>query len=266
MFPLNIKFGPINLSNYEGIYFFIAIVSAVIYLTYICKKEKINLDLIYETVFYALLSALFFGRLFSFIFWTPEVLIQNPLIFFQVWNGGISVLGGLFGGILAGFVVSKIKKFDFLYYINISIPAILLGQIVGRTGCFLNGDASGIKTDLPWGIIYNPDSVAYFNQTTCNQNLPLPNTPLHPTQLYEVFGNVLLFLFFIFTKNNKWINKKRLPIYLIYYSLLRFFIEFFRSDSVKWFSIFTNAQQICILGIFAGIITFIFISLKKQPK
>lgn len=250
MLPINFEFLFFKLHNYEGLYFFIAILSAIVYFTYLCKKNDIDLDLMYEAVFVCLLAALITGRLFSFLFWSPKALFSNPLIFFQPWNGGITVAGGVLGGLVAGAIFSKVKKINFFYRVSFFVPPIILGQIIGRFGCFLNGDAAGKPTDLPWGVVFAPDSVAYYT-------IPA-GTPLHPTQLYEIFANVIFLTFIIITGKNEWITKRRVIWYALWYGLIRFIIEFFRNDSEKWFSIFTTGQQICLIGIVIGAVLLVW--------
>ena len=250
MLPIHIDFLFLKLHNYEGIYFFIAILSAVIFFTFLCKKYEVNLDLMYEAIFICLLSALITGRFFSFLMWSPKEFFSNPLIFFQPWNGGITVAGGVLGGLIAGAIFTIVKKINFFYYVRFFIPSIILGQIIGRFGCFLNGDASGKPTDLPWGIIFDPNSVAYYTVAK--------GTPLHPTQLYEIFANVILLIFILVTGKNEWITKRRVIWYAFGYSIIRFIIEFFRNDSEKWFSIFTTGQQICLIGFIIGVVLLIW--------
>ncbi|HOV13001.1 MAG TPA: prolipoprotein diacylglyceryl transferase [Spirochaetota bacterium] len=250
MLPINFEFLFIKLHNYEGIYFFIAILSAIFFFTYLCKQNNVNLDLMYEAIFICLLVALITGRLFSFLLWNPIELLKNPIIFFQPWNGGITVAGGVLGGLIAGAVFAKVKKLNFFYYIRFFIPPILIGQIIGRFGCFLNGDAAGKPTDLPWGVIFARNSAAYYS---------VPHgTPLHPTQLYEIFANLLLLFFILITGKNEWITKRRVIWYAFGYSIIRFIIEFFRNDSEKWFGIFTTGQQICLIGFGIALILLIW--------
>jgi phosphatidylglycerol---prolipoprotein diacylglyceryl transferase len=245
MLPINIHFWIFQKDNYEGIYFFIGIVFGLIFLIYSCKKDNLNLDLIFEGVFYAFLAAIFFGRMFDFLLWNPEILFTKPLEFFMFTNGGFTVTGAVLGGLASGYIFSKIKKLHFLYLVQYFIIPILIGQIIGRFGCFLNGDGSGIPTNLPWGIVYSHNSLAYSNI--------MPNTHLHPTQIYEMIGNFILLVFFIFTGKIEWFNIRRLPLYVIGYGLIRFIIENFRSDSSRIVSFLTGGQIISLLGIFAGL-------------
>ena len=90
MLPIYINKWFIHINyNYEGIYYLIAIISAIIYVTYLAKKENIDPEVMYEAGFICILTALITGRLFSFIFWEPMILIKEPLMFFQVWKGGL---------------------------------------------------------------------------------------------------------------------------------------------------------------------------------
>ena len=252
MLPIHIDIGFLHLHYYEGVYFFIAILSAVVYFTYLAKRENIDLEVMYEASFISILSAIIMARLFSLVFWSPQLFLKNPLIFFKVWAGGVSVTGGVLGGLTAGYVYARIKKLHFFYHIKVFIPPIILAQIIGRFGCFLNGDAAGIPTDAPWGMIFNADSQAYMNIT--------PGTVIHPTQLYEMFGNFILLFFIVFTGNIEWITKRRIVWYALGYSIVRFVVEFFRNDSNKWswFPILTTGQIICIGGFLLGLFILIW--------
>ena len=249
MLPIQIDFGFLHLHNYEGIYFFTAIFCALLFFIYLAKQENIDLEVMYEAIFIGLVVALISGRLLSFIFWSPRYFFSNPLVFFQVWKGGITVSGGVLGGLIAGFIFAMIKKLHFFYHIKIFIPSIILAQIIGRFGCFLNGDASGIPTKMPWGVVFNERSVAYLYTGYA------PGTALHPTQIYEILGNIILLLFIILTGNNSWITKRRIVWYALGYSTVRFIVEFFRSDveKWKWMPMFSTGQIICIIGWIIGI-------------
>ena len=247
MLPIHVDLSFLHLHYYEGIYFFIAILSALVYFTYLAKKENIDLEVMYEASFISILTAVITARLFSLVFWEPQLLLKNPLVFFKVWSGGVSITGGVLGGLTAGYIYARVKKLHFFYHIKIFIPPIILAQIIGRFGCFLNGDAAGIPTNAPWGMIFNPNSQAYMS-------IP-PGTVIHPTQLYEMFGNLILLLFIILTGNIGWITKRRIAWYALGYSAVRFIVEFFRNDSNRWnwLTVFTTGQIICIGGFILGL-------------
>jgi phosphatidylglycerol---prolipoprotein diacylglyceryl transferase len=260
MFPINIDF--LNIHNYEGIYFFIAIISGVIFFIYTCKKDNINLDMMFEGVLYSFIAAIIFGRLTDFILWNPAVFLSNPLELLIFWHGGFTVTGAVFGALVTGYVYTKIKKLHFFFHIKYCIPPILIGQVIGRFGCFLNGDCAGIPTNLPWGMEFSHKSVAYLNY--------FPNFPhLHPTQLYEILGNLILLIFILLTEKNEWITNRRIVFYAIGYGFIRFIVEFFRNDAVRIFKIFTTGQIISFAGILIGVsilIWSIFNDNKMKPE
>ncbi len=241
-------------NNYEGVYFFTAILASFIYFTILAKMENIDLDRMYEASFYGLLAALICGRLFSFVFWYPDTFFHNPLIFFNIKEGGTTITGAILGGLSAGFIYARIKKLSFLYHMRIFIPVIVLGHIIGRFGCFLNGDAGGIPTNLPWGVVFDPHSVAYIYTGI------QPGTHVHPTQLYEMAGNLILFVFMILTGNNEWITRRRFIWYVMGYTTVRFLVEFLRAD-VNRFSAFpalTSGQIICLACWILGLAVLIW--------
>lgn len=243
------KFLRISIHNYEGIYFFIAILSAIIYFGIIGKLERLNLDIMYEAGFICILVGFATARLFTFLFWDSSFeIFKNPLVYFDVFNkGGVSVTGGMIGGIIAGFIYAKVKKLHFFYHIQFFIPAILLGQIIGRFGCFLNGDSGGRPTSMPWGVVFSNDSIAY-------SNFPV-GTPLHPVQLYEMIANFILLVFLLLTGKNKWISERRVIWYACGYGLARFVIEFFRGDTEHFgpLPFFSTGQIVALFGILCGI-------------
>jgi len=262
MLPIYISRGFLQIHyNYEGIYYLVAILASLIYATYLAKKDNIDPEMIYEAGFICILTALVTGRLFSFLFWEPFVLLKNPLLFFQVWKGGITVAGGVLGGLVAGYVFARVKKYHFFYHIQYFVPAILLAQVIGRFGCFLNGDAAGLPTNSIFGVVFHPKSVAYMATGI------MPGTPLHPTQLYEMFGNLLLFIFIISTRNIKWIRDRSIVWYALGYSTVRFIVEFFRNDTVRFAGIpfFTSGQLICLIGYAFGFFMLIW-SLLNEDK
>ena len=134
-------------------------------------------------------------------------------------------------------------------------PSLILGQAIGRIGCFFNGDAHGYPTNLPWGLVYAPDSPA---------GQMFPGQALHPTQLYEMIFNLIIFG--ILWKMRKKINTngQLFMLYLILYSAARFFVEHFRADKLTYFGNISAAQSVGIVGIVLGLL-MLFV-LKKKTR
>ena len=101
-----------------------------------------------------------------------------------VWQGGMAIQGGIVGGLLAGYIYTKIHKIDTWALADIIAPAIILGQALGRIANLLNGDAFGNPTGTSYGIIYPQTTLAY--QTYGNQ-------PLWPAEIWEGQIDIIIF-------------------------------------------------------------------------
>ena len=166
----------------------------------------------------------------------------------MVWNGGMSFHGGLIGVIIASQLFSskhKVNQFIFLDLVALSAP---IGIFFGRIANFINSELIGRATDVPWSV----------------QFILIDNIKRHPSQLYEAFfeGLFLFILLGYFFRKKYFKNPGKISaLFLIFYSLFRFFTEFFRSpDSQIGYLILnlTLGQLISILFLVAGIFLFLF--------
>ena len=162
------------------------------------------------------------------------VSISIPSVF-AIWGGGIAIHGALIAGSISVFIFCRLKKIAFWNFIDVLIPSVILGQAIGRWGNFFNNEAFGIPTDLPWKV-WIPITLRPINEA--GELIFGSSQYFHPTFLYESISNILIFLIilFVFNKGIKGIIKL-LPgaitfIYLIAYSLGRFWIEGLRIDSL----------------------------------
>ena len=199
-----------------------------------------------------------------------------------IWGGGIAIHGALIAGAISVLFFCRVKKIAFWNFIDVLIPSVILGQAIGRWGNFFNNEAFGVPTDLPWKV-FIPLGFRPINES--GELIFGSNQYFHPTFLYESIWNLFTFfiLIFIFNQGIKEIIKLRpgtiTLIYLITYSLGRFWIEGLRIDSLCIASLPPNceggiriAQLISIAFIFLGIIGLsrlynakkIFLSLGKS--
>lgn len=249
MFPISLNLGFTFIPFYEGVYFLIAIAIAAFWSFKRWKLTGYSEDSFYTFLYAGLGGAVIGGRLSAFIFWEPKYFYHDPLAFFRVWEGGISVSGGVVVGVLAGVIVCKVKKLKFWGLMETTAPAILLGQALGRIGCFLNGDAFGAPTSLPWGVRFRRYSTDLFGfkedrnvdgmaWTWCHDRRLVPDDslyslPMHPTQIYEGLLDVCLLLLLLFLmKRVKGRAKGKVGFLFLIggYALVRFILEFVRAD------------------------------------
>ena len=160
-------------------------------------------------------------------------------------NGGLAIHGGLIGGSLAIFIYCRTKKISFFELLDMLAPGVVLAQGIGRWGNFMNGEAHGGVTTVPWAINVGGQMV-------------------HPTFLYESMLDVGIFLFLYF-----YLSKKRrfsgelAGAYMILYGIGRFFIEGLRTDSL-YIGPLRTAQVVSIIGITLGILLLLVQSKSKK--
>jgi phosphatidylglycerol:prolipoprotein diacylglycerol transferase len=126
-------------------------------------------------------AAVIGGRVLYLVQNELSLVLANPLHALAIWHGGLSFYGGLAAGLVALWLFARRNGLAFAGIADVAAPAVAAGQAVGHIGCFIGGDSYGLPTSLPWAVTYtNPGAMA-----------PL-GVPLHPTQLYEAAGLVLL--------------------------------------------------------------------------
>ncbi|OEG69536.1 hypothetical protein ATZ36_09000 [Candidatus Endomicrobiellum trichonymphae] len=153
------------------------------------------------------------------------------------------ITGGFIAVIIFAYVYAKRKKIHLLKLGDFFAPALALGHALGRIGCFFSGCCYGKESSLPW-------SVVFINE----HSLAVRGKPLHPTQLYEAFANLLLFVFLHFYSKKEHKSGVSFAVYITGYAVLRFIIEFFRGDyrGVQYFG-FSVSQIISVFLFAAGV-------------
>lgn len=196
------------------------------------KKRGLNDELMLDAVLWAIPSGILGARLYYVVFhWYYYKL--HPAEIMQIWKGGLAIHGALFAGILAGLICFRRVKTDIWSYLDIAAAVLPLAQGIGRWGNWFNLEAFGTVTDLPWGMLIDGQKV-------------------HPTFLYESIIDLALFFFLaaaLYRGNKK--DGWAFSLYLIVYSVGRFFIEGIRTDS-EWFGPFRAAQVFSLALIAVG--------------
>ncbi|MBP3905930.1 MAG: prolipoprotein diacylglyceryl transferase [Peptostreptococcaceae bacterium] len=209
------------------------------------KRVGIKEDDILDLAIVAIPSGLIGARLYYVIFnW--DYYSQNISQILNFRGGGMAIHGALIGGILAGYLFSRYKKMSFFKLADTVIIGMPLAQAIGRWGNFINQEAHGGPTNLPWGIMVNGEKV-------------------HPTFLYESIWNIGIFIFLWIFRKKKQYEGEVIVLYTILYSLGRFFIEGLRTDSLM-IGPFRMAQVISLVGVIGGIIVHIYLSKKSKQE
>jgi phosphatidylglycerol:prolipoprotein diacylglycerol transferase len=149
------------------------------------------------------------------LLWVFEHLGEEPAADLLLSRGGMSWFGGLAGGVLAGLLVMHWKRLPKLAVVAAATPALAVGHMVGRIGCFLVGDDYGRPSALPWAVAFP-------------EGLPPTTIPVHPTQLYEAAALVPIAFVLLRLRRNGSSDRTVLGTYLVLAGGLRFAIEFIR--------------------------------------
>ena len=215
------------------------------------KKENKNSDIITDYAMIAVICGFLGGKILYLIV-NFKVLLANPKSMLgipQVFSGFV-VYGGIIGGAVALIIYSKIKKVDFLEYMDFMLPYIALVQGFGRIGCFLAGCCYGAPTDSFLGVVFPQGSIAPAG------------IKLWPTQLFSSGGDfIIAAILIVFSYKNK--KKGNVTaLYLILYSIGRFAVEFFRGDEGRGLlgGVISTSQFISLLILPAAIAFVIIIN------
>ena len=220
-----------------------------------CKNKNLDFDSIIDVFLWAFPMAIIGARFYYVIFELDRFNSFWDMI--NIRNGGLAIHGGLIFGLGTAYIVARKKKMNFLQYIDVVVPGIILAQGIGRWGNFMNQEAHGGPVTEQF--------ISHFPKFI-QEGMLINGTYYHPTFLYESIWNVLVFiiLMFILYKVKKNQHGMVLGAYMILYSIGRFFIEGLRTDSLMFLGL-RMAQFISIALILAGIALIIW-SYKKANK
>ena len=213
------------------------------------KRHRIDKEDFFNMVFYAIIFGLLGARLYYVLF-NLNYYLSNPAEILAVWNGGMAIHGAIIGALVTMVYFCKKKKMPLLKVLDIGCVSLIIGQVIGRWGNFFNGEAHG-------GIV----SLAFLEKIHLPKfiidGMYINGNYYHPTFLYESFFNLICFIILLFLRRSKKIKDGMLlSIYLIWYGVVRFFIEGLRTDSLMLGSI-RIAQLVSISLIVIGIILLI---------
>lgn len=246
MHPIFIEIGPFAI-RYYGLLHGIAVVTAFWLISREVKQAALPLSR--EGVldlFLLIIPASYIGARLYFVAFQWNFFRHNPLEIFAVWHGGLAIHGGIIGGIIALLLFCRWKGIRFWAMADIVAPSLILGQALGRMGNFLNGDAHGLPTDLPWGIVFPPGSPA---------GAQFPGIPLHPSMLYQMILNLLVFALLWRIRTSGYKEGFIVALYFVLSAAARFIVSFTRADSL-WIGPLRAAHlaSAVLIIVFAGLI------------
>lgn len=233
--------------HWYGIIIAIGIIVAFLYGCKICEEHQVTKDNITDVLLFGLPSSIVFARMYYVIFNFDEYK-NNLWDIFKIWEGGIAIYGAVIGACLSTYIYCKVKKINFLSVFDVGAFGLLIGQIFGRWGNFVNAEAYGAPTTLPWGM-----QIAEISQ----------NIAFHPTFLYESLWNIGVLIFLMLRRKKRSFEGEMFLSYIIFYGVGRFWIEGLRMDSLYLGSIRVS-QLVAVACVIFGCAIYIIIKNKRK--
>ena len=226
------------------------IVLAWIYIKKFILKETEYSKYIDDLISYVIIGVIIGGRLGYVIFYNFEYYINNPLEILMIWTGGMSFHGGVLGVIISTYLFCKKNKLGTFYFLDLISLSAPIGIFLGRIANFINSELYGTRTDFFLAVIFEKvDTVSR-----------------HPSQLYEAFfEGIILFILLNFIYK-KYINHKPgvlSALFLIFYSVFRFIIEFTREPDAHLGLVFMELSQGQVMSILFFVLGLIILKIKN---
>jgi phosphatidylglycerol:prolipoprotein diacylglycerol transferase len=233
MYPELFHIGGFTMNSF-GVMMALAFIVAGIVAHWQFKKRGVKADFIYPLLIAAVIGGLL-GAKIHYLILHPDEWPDN-----MISGSGLVWFGGLFGAILAVVLVTWVSKQRLAAIMDAGALATAIGYAFGRMGCFLRGDDYGVPTDLPWGMSFP-------------KGLPPTTVHVHPTQLYEIGGTLVIFaiLFWIVSPR----MKREGPLmfaYAVLAGIERFLVEFVRTNKPVALGL-TSQQWIAVAMVIVGI-------------
>ncbi len=226
--PFLFQFGSFALS-WHGLFSFIGVGAAVFLVGRWATFRDIDPDDIYSIAVWAILGGIIGARLVH-VFDNLDIYTENPVQIFEVWKGGIGLWGGLLGGFFGGAIYCKIMNYPIGIIADLTAPAMIFAQSIGRLGDIVNGEHCANETTQVLGYVWtNPSSAVNY----CLNGVGIS---VQPVIFYEILGNLFILLIIWNLRNRLKPAGMLFALYLTLYSILRFFIQFFREDNIWIYS------------------------------
>ncbi len=250
--PVAFEFFSLKIRWYSLSYIF-GIILAWYYIKKLLIKNSEYSKLIDDLISYLIIGIIIGGRLGYVIFYNLDYFIKYPLEVLMIWNGGMSFHGGALGIIISTYIFSKKFKINTFYFLDLIALSAPIGIFLGRIANFINSELYGRETNFFLSVIFEK----------------IDNIPRHPSQIYEAFfeGIILFLLLNFFYK--KYINIRPgiiSALFLIFYSLFRFMIEFTREPDPHLGFQFMELSRGQIISVIFFVGGFLILKIKYAKK
>ena len=253
------NFDPVafQIMSFEIRWYSLAYILGIVIGWILCKKIFIKNSDINEKfddyIAYLIIGIILGGRIGYIIFYNFSYYLDNIFDIFKIWQGGMSFHGGLLGVIVSSYIFAKKNNQNPFFYLDQVSLVAPVGIFFGRLANFINSELYGTVSSAPWSVIF----------------IKVDNLSRHPSQLYEaILEGVILFVILIYFVNKDYLKKPGLisGLFLIFYSLFRFFVEFFRVPDEQIGYLLLNLTMGQIISLVFASIGITLFYLKNENK
>lgn len=207
------------------------------------ERKGFKKDDIYDAAIWIIVGGLIGARLFHVLdHWSHEY-AANPIRALYIWEGGLAIWGALVGGLIASALIAWRRGWRFPKLLDAAAPGLVLAQAIGRIACVITGDAMGKPTNGPFGFAY----------TSPNAMVPSLGVYYTPMPIYELVINLGIFAILWQLRKRNWADGRLFLVYLVLYSLERFFLAFTSSYRIIAFGL-TQSQIMAVFGLIIGLV------------
>lgn len=254
MHPIALKIGGLTIHWY-GVFVAVGFLAGIWTATFRARTIGVKPETIMDFGIWMIVAGILGARLFYVIGNWEQEFAGHPIEIVRIDKGGLVFYGGFVGAVLASIWFVRRNKLTFWKLADMGAPSLALGHAIGRLGCFMNGCCFGGVCSLPWAVHYPAGSDPFRTQVNEGLILSVAKTSLgvHPTQLYESLGNLLIFAGLTWFYSKRTFDGQVFWLYVLLYAMLRFTVEFFRGDwdvhfLGGWISP-GHIMAICVFGI-----------------
>lgn len=248
-----------------GVIIAVGLALAILYAFSQMKRFGIDSNRAVDVIFVGTIAAIVGARLYYVAFqWDMFKDDLSSILFTR--DGGMAIYGGIIGALIFGLLMCKIRKVKMLPMLDIAGLGLLIGQAIGRWGNFVNQEAFGGNTTLPWGMTSKTiqNYLTIHQASLQSQGMTVdPTMPVHPCFLYESLWCALGFLLLHLYRKHRKFDGEMFLMYIGWYGFGRFVIEGLRTDSLMLGSI-RISQLVALLCVIGAVVTILIIRSKKK--
>lgn len=245
-----------------GIFIALGLLLGLLFCSRQAPKFGLTEDNVMDSVLWGMPVGILGARLYYIIFYLDLYKNADGSLNFgkmvHIWDGGLAIYGGVIAGFLTVYVLSRVKKFSYLAVMDDLVMGVLIGQILGRWGNFMNREAFGAVTTVPWRMRLWATTGEFYD--------------VHPTFLYESLWNLVGFLLIwrVLSRHRKF-NGQNFLCYFLWYGLGRLWIEGLREDSLYLFGVTLFGAPVRVSQALSAVLVVVsaallIYNLRKQAK